>query len=277
MSHLALKDLFSGFFVIDDEEEVEVPDKQQQVNEAPAKEQSQQTTKQNAIKSVPQKSASRYTTTSEERNNRMSNYSKNNSRNVVTMNNATPNNASQESSKMCLFEPRVFSDTQDIADELKNRRATLVNLQRIDKVSAKRIIDFLSGTVYAIGGDIQRVGTDIFLCTPDNVEVAGSITDHIEHMDINVLATIFKFILFVVEIYYFGMIIYFFTSWVPSIRETKVGYFLAKIYEPFLQPFRKVIPPIGIIDISSIAAIIVLVLFQKGLLQIFNWILIQLQ
>ncbi|MQH84714.1 cell division protein SepF, partial [Escherichia coli] len=43
MSHLALKDLFSGFFVIDDEEEVEVPDKQQQVNEAPAKEQSQQT------------------------------------------------------------------------------------------------------------------------------------------------------------------------------------------------------------------------------------------
>ncbi|HCZ0063686.1 TPA: YggT family protein [Staphylococcus aureus] len=96
-------------------------------------------------------------------------------------------------------------------------------------------------------------------------------------MDINVLATIFKFILFVVEIYYFGMIIYFFTSWVPSIREIKVGYFLAKIYEPFLQPFRKVIPPIGIIDISSIAAIIVLVLFQKGLLQIFNWILIQLQ
>ncbi|HHA7011920.1 TPA: YggT family protein [Staphylococcus aureus] len=96
-------------------------------------------------------------------------------------------------------------------------------------------------------------------------------------MDINVLATIFKFILFVVEIYYFGMIIYFFTSWVPSIRETKVGYFLAKIYEPFLQPFRKVIPPIGIIDILSIAAIFVLVLFQKGLLQIFNWILIQLQ
>ncbi len=56
-----------------------------------------------------------------------------------------------------------------------NRRATLVNLQRIDKIN-QIIIDFLSGTVYAIGGDIQRVGTDIFLCTPDNVEVAGSIT-----------------------------------------------------------------------------------------------------
>mgnify|MGYP002648475983 FL=1 len=100
--------------------------------------------------------------------------------NVVSM---SGNMDFAQSSKMCLFEPRVFSDTQDIADELKNRRATLVNLQRIDKVSAKRIIDFLSGTVYAIGGDIQRVGSDIFLCTPDNVEVAGSITDQIENME----------------------------------------------------------------------------------------------
>ena len=57
------------------------------------------------------------------------------------MNNATPNNASQESSKMCLFEPRVFQIHKILLMSLK-RRATLVNLQRIDKVSAKRIIDF---------------------------------------------------------------------------------------------------------------------------------------
>ncbi|MBE9430106.1 cell division protein SepF [Staphylococcus warneri] len=193
MSPLALKDLFNGFFVVEDEEEVEVPEereperdrKPEREVESP-KEPVQQpaASKTSAIKSVPQKSTSRYNTTSEERNYRMSNNSKSNTRNVVTMNNNVQSNyAAQESSKMCLFEPRVFSDTQDIADELKNRRATLVNLQRIDKVSAKRIIDFLSGTVYAIGGDIQRVGTDIFLCTPDNVEVAGSITDHIENME----------------------------------------------------------------------------------------------
>ncbi|AGC90851.1 cell division protein SepF [Staphylococcus warneri] len=193
MSPLALKDLFNGFFVVEDEEEVEVPEereperdrKPEREVESP-KEPVQQpaASKTSAIKSVPQKSTTRYNTTSEERNYRMSNNSKSNTRNVVTMNNNVQSNyATQESSKMCLFEPRVFSDTQDIADELKNRRATLVNLQRIDKVSAKRIIDFLSGTVYAIGGDIQRVGTDIFLCTPDNVEVAGSITDHIENME----------------------------------------------------------------------------------------------
>lgn len=92
-------------------------------------------------------------------------------------------------------------------------------------------------------------------------------------MDVGQLSTIFRFIIFLVQVYYFGMIIYFFTSWVPSIRESKIGEILGKIYEPFLEPFRKVIPSIGIIDISSIVAIFVLVLFQKGLVTIFNMIL----
>lgn len=92
-------------------------------------------------------------------------------------------------------------------------------------------------------------------------------------MDVGQLSTIFRFIIFLVQVYYFGMIIYFFTSWVPSIRESKIGEILGKIYESFLEPFRKVIPPIGIIDISSIVAIFVLVLFQKGLVTIFNMIL----
>ncbi|MDK4212980.1 YggT family protein [Staphylococcus warneri] len=92
-------------------------------------------------------------------------------------------------------------------------------------------------------------------------------------MDIGLLNTIFQFIIWIVQIYYFGMIVYFFTSWVPSICESKFGEILGKIYEPFLEPFRKIIPPIGMIDISSIAAIIVLVLFQRGLVTIFNMIL----
>lgn len=190
---MAIKDLFNNFFLMEDEEEVESPaERQQRVtqNEENQKRNMQQQpiertqNNQNHLKTVPQKKVSRNYNT-EERNYRMGNTSnKSNSKNVVTMNQSVGTGYSNyENSKMCLFEPRVFSDTQDIADELKNRRATLVNLQRIDKVSAKRIIDFLSGTVYAIGGDIQRVGADIFLCTPDNVEVAGSITDHLEQMN----------------------------------------------------------------------------------------------
>ena len=189
---MAIKDLFNNFFLMEDEEEVESPaERQQRVtqNEENQNRNMQQQpiertqNNQNHLKTVPQKKVSKNYNT-EERNYRMGHTSnKSNSKNVVTMNQSAGTGYSNyENSKMCLFEPRVFSDTQDIADELKNRRATLVNLQRIDKVSAKRIIDFLSGTVYAIGGDIQRVGADIFLCTPDNVEVAGSITDHLEQM-----------------------------------------------------------------------------------------------
>lgn len=197
---MALKDLFNGFFVVEEEdEELEAPPVEENENQRQQKqtqaqtnfnEQAQQpkydnTESARAIQSVPKKQSSRQQNGSNERKYQVNHNSpKNNTRNVVNMNQDQGNhNYLQESSKMCLFEPRVFSDTQDIADELKNRRATLVNLQRIDKVSAKRIIDFLSGTVYAIGGDIQRVGSDIFLCTPDNVEVAGSITDHIENME----------------------------------------------------------------------------------------------
>ena len=86
----------------------------------------------------------------------------------------------QKSSKMILLEPKMYAEAQDVADHLKSHRGVVVNLQRIEKDQAKRVVDFLSGTVYAIGGDIQRVGTDIFLCTPDSIEVSGNITDAIK-------------------------------------------------------------------------------------------------
>ena len=86
--------------------------------------------------------------------------------------------SAHKASKVILIEPRVYAEAQDIAEHLKNKRAVVVNLQRIEKDQGFRIIDFLSGTVYALGGDIQRIGTDIFLCVPDNVEVDGAISDY---------------------------------------------------------------------------------------------------
>ena len=96
-----------------------------------------------------------------------------NNNNVVSLQAAT----SSKNSKLVLIEPRVYAEAQDIAEHLKNRRATVVNLQRIEHDQGKRIIDFLSGTVYALGGDIQRIGNNIFLCTPENVEVSGEISN----------------------------------------------------------------------------------------------------
>ena len=80
-------------------------------------------------------------------------------------------------SKMMLLEPRAYSESQQIADYLKSRNAVVVNLKRVTPDQAKRIVDFLSGTLYAIGGDLQRLGGGIFLCTPNNVDVEGKISD----------------------------------------------------------------------------------------------------
>ena len=79
--------------------------------------------------------------------------------------------------KMILFEPRAYSEAQQIADHLKKRNTVVVNLKRVTSDQAKRIMDFLSGTIYAIKGNIQKIGNGIFLCTPNNINVQGKITD----------------------------------------------------------------------------------------------------
>lgn len=93
--------------------------------------------------------------------------------------------AEDGSTKLVLLEPRAYSEAQQIADQLKTRNTVVVNLKRVTSDQAKRIIDFLSGTIYAIGGDLQKVGGGIFLCTPNNVKVNGKITDETEGKDIH--------------------------------------------------------------------------------------------
>ena len=79
--------------------------------------------------------------------------------------------------KMILLEPRAYSESQQIADHLKNRNSVVVNLKRVTSDQAKRIIDFLSGCIYAIGGTMKKVGVGIYLCAPKNVNVQGKITE----------------------------------------------------------------------------------------------------
>ncbi|UUZ85572.1 cell division protein SepF [Paenibacillus sp. P26] len=84
---------------------------------------------------------------------------------------------SQKNIRVVLNEPRSYEETQEIADHLRNRRPVVVNLQRVRSDQATRIVDFLSGTVYALNGSISKIGPNIFLCTPDTVEIHGSISE----------------------------------------------------------------------------------------------------
>lgn len=89
----------------------------------------------------------------------------------------------QTTSKVVLCEPKSYDEAQDIADNIVNRRSVVINLEQVHHDQAKRIVDFLSGTVYAVEGDIQKLGSQTFLCTPDNVEVSGSIRETLEDVD----------------------------------------------------------------------------------------------
>ena len=90
---------------------------------------------------------------------------------------STGSDIANKSGKMILVEPRAYSESQEIANHLKARNSVVVNFKRVTTDQAKRIIDFLSGTLYAINGDLQKIGDGIYLCTPKNIDVQGEITE----------------------------------------------------------------------------------------------------
>ncbi|MBU6081368.1 MULTISPECIES: cell division protein SepF [Allobacillus] len=86
----------------------------------------------------------------------------------------------QQDSRMVLCEPREFDEVEEIADHIKKKKSVVINMQRLDQANSKRMVDFLSGTVYGLGGTIQKLGSQTFLCTPEHVSISGSITGLIE-------------------------------------------------------------------------------------------------
>jgi cell division inhibitor SepF len=74
--------------------------------------------------------------------------------------------------RVVVSEPTTFEEAQELADSLKNRRQVVLNLNSTEATVARRIIDFLSGTTYALDGQTQKLGESIFLFAPSNVEIS---------------------------------------------------------------------------------------------------------
>ncbi len=87
------------------------------------------------------------------------------------------------------------------------------------------------------------------------------------------MAFVFNLLQQVIQIYSWALIIYILMSWFPNARGSAIGQFLARICEPYLEPFRKIIPPIGMMDISPIVAFLVLNFASKGLRSVYLWLL----
>ena len=80
--------------------------------------------------------------------------------------------------KMMIVEPESFDDSQSIADFLRDRKPVVINFESTEPDISKRVVDFVSGATYALDGNIQKVGKDIFLCVPSNVTVDRSKHDY---------------------------------------------------------------------------------------------------
>ncbi|WP_297238312.1 cell division protein SepF [uncultured Faecalicoccus sp.] len=78
--------------------------------------------------------------------------------------------------KMVLFEPRSFGEAEEVGTRLKEGRAVVVNLHKLDRDYAQRTIDFLTGVVFALDGKIQKIGQNVILCSPAEIGVQGSIS-----------------------------------------------------------------------------------------------------
>ena len=82
--------------------------------------------------------------------------------------------------KLHLVNPSDFGEAAEIADSLKSRQAVLMNLEMADDVTARRMIDFLSGVAYALGGKIMRVSGQAYIVTPTNVDLVGDAVSDFE-------------------------------------------------------------------------------------------------
>lgn len=74
--------------------------------------------------------------------------------------------------KMVIFKPSSYDETESVIDSLRARKPVVVNLDEINPAVAQRILDFISGAVYALNGDIRRAARNIFVVVPSNIEIS---------------------------------------------------------------------------------------------------------
>jgi len=77
--------------------------------------------------------------------------------------------------EVVLFHPNNFNDTSKAADDLRSRKAVIVNMENVDKAMARRVVDFLSGCAYALDGKVKKVAQSTYLFCPHNMDVVGDL------------------------------------------------------------------------------------------------------
>lgn len=72
-----------------------------------------------------------------------------------------------------VLKPKCFNNTTEVADQIKQRRPVILDVGGLDPEEARRVVDFIAGTVYGLNGDIQKVSGGIFVATPSSYDISG--------------------------------------------------------------------------------------------------------
>lgn len=90
-------------------------------------------------------------------------------------NKVIPMNGSDANAKIVVLKPKCFNNSTIVADELRRSRSVVIDVGALDSDEARRVIDFVSGTIYGMDGNLQKITTGIFVATPNHVDIMGEI------------------------------------------------------------------------------------------------------
>ncbi|MBQ1216257.1 MAG: cell division protein SepF [Firmicutes bacterium] len=96
---------------------------------------------------------------------------------VVNMQNTNTSSVNRITSqfKMVVIEPKGFDESPRLVDNLKAKKPVIINLEKLESDTARKIFDFLSGATYALNGNVQKIANNIFVFVPENVDVTSSV------------------------------------------------------------------------------------------------------
>ncbi|HHU89956.1 MAG TPA: cell division protein SepF [Clostridiaceae bacterium] len=83
--------------------------------------------------------------------------------------------------KVVVMSPQNILEARELCDHLRSNKPIIMNVEGIDTPLAQRMVDFLSGAVYCLDGDIQKISTSIFLATPASIEITGDLKDEMHN------------------------------------------------------------------------------------------------
>ena len=84
-------------------------------------------------------------------------------------------NMNSNKPSVVLFRPTSFNDASQAADDLRSKKAVIVNMENVDKSVARRVVDFLSGCAYALDGKVKKIAQSTYLFCPNSMDVTGDL------------------------------------------------------------------------------------------------------